>query len=345
MGAKLTVILIAGIILSVLGSPIGAEDYPELKLRYANFLPEQASRSRVDIFVANEITRRTNGRVQVELYHNQTLGKSTEMIDLVGGGAIDIGNITFAYNFSRAPMLTFFNTPMIYKDHAIAAKLSKLGYQTQNKVQEDLKRNNLQPLFFRSLNEFRLISKKPIRTLADFKGLKVRTFGAVNPKMFEKLGAVPVSMEWSEAYEALKRGSVDAVFLSWSGFYTLKLFEVARYISDVNFGAIAGYLTFVNLDLWNSWPQNLKNLCHQIGIEAEALSIQIVGDFDSKALDLMIAAGAELVHFQDQEQLINALPDTIELVEQRVAYAGKHYQEPARQYAEFLREELAKRHK
>ena len=138
------------------------------------------------------------------------------------------------------------------------------------------------------MNEYRLISKRPIRTVSDFKGLKVRTFGAVNPKMFKALGAVPVSMTHADAYDGLQRGTLDAVYLTWTGFYVLKLFEVAKYISDVNFGAIGGYLNYVNLDLWNSWPQNLKTLFNQITLEAEQLSNRVVGEFDRKALELMI---------------------------------------------------------
>jgi TRAP-type C4-dicarboxylate transport system substrate-binding protein len=317
-----------------------AEDYPRMKLRYANYLPEKAPNSKVDIFVANELTRRTNGRVQVKIYHGETLGKSTEMIDLVGGGAVDFGNFSHGYSFARLPMNAFFNTPMIYKDHVIAAKMSKLGYQTQKKVQEDMKKNNLHPFLFRALNEYRLISKKPIRTLADLKGLKVRTFGAVNPKMFKALGAVPVTMVATDAYEGLKRGTVDAVYLTWTGFYVFRFFEVAKYISDVNFGANGGYLTYVNLDLWNSWPQNLRTLFNQITLEGEQLSNKVVGEFDRKALELMIAAGAELVHFEEQEQLQKAVPDTIKLVEEMVIKVGRQYEEPARKYAEFLRTEL-----
>jgi TRAP-type C4-dicarboxylate transport system substrate-binding protein len=109
----------------------------------------------------------------------------------------------------------------------------------------------------------------------------------------------------------------------------------------VNFGANGGYLTYINLDLWNSWPQNLKTLFNQITLEAEQLSNKVVGEFDRKALALMIAAGAELVHFEEQEQLEKALPDTIKLVEEMVAKVGRQYEEPARKYTEFLRAELA----
>jgi TRAP-type C4-dicarboxylate transport system substrate-binding protein len=315
-----------------------------MKLRYANFLPEKAPNSRVDIFVANEITKRTNGRAEVEIYHGETLGKPTETIDLVGDGAIDIGNIAPDYTFSRMPLCTFFNPPIIYKDHVMAARLAKRGYQTQEKLREDMKRNNLRPLFFRALTPYRLISKKPIRTLADLKGLRVRTAGSVHPKMFKALGGVPVNMVVTDAYEGLKRGTLDAVYLTWSGFYIYKLFEAGPYISDVNFGAIVGYLTFINLDLWNSWPPDLQKLCNQIGLEAEKLSNKIVGEFDQQALEMMLSAGAEVVRFQEQEQLERAVPDPIRLLEERMAALGKQYEAPARMYGDFLRTRLAQGH-
>lgn len=336
------IFIVTGIVLSIIGWDARAQDYPELKLRYANIGPEKFPNSKVDMFMADEIARRTGGRVQVTVYHGQTLGKPTEIVDLVGGGAVEFGNVAFGYAFSQMPMCTFFNTPVIYKDHIIPVKVSKLGYQIHKKVQEDMRRNNLHPLIFRAMSEYRLISKKPVRTLSDFKGLRVRTFGAVNPLMFKTIGAVPVTMSYHEADEGLKRGSLDAMFFSWSAAYSFKLYEVARYVSDVNFGAIVGYLTFINLDLWNSWSRELRDLCQQIALEAEQLSIKIVGESDRKALEAMLAEGAELVHFKEQEKLEKALPDTITLVQERVAKVGAQYEAPARQYADFLRVQLAK---
>jgi TRAP-type C4-dicarboxylate transport system substrate-binding protein len=160
--------------------------------------------------------------------------------------------------------------------------------------------------------------------------------------MFKALGAVPVTMIAHEAYEGLKRGMLDAVFFTWALSYSFKLHEVARYVSDVNFGAIVGYMTFINLNLWNSWPQGLRDLCQQIGLEAEKLSTEIVAESDRQALESMLADGAELVSFQEQDKLEKALPDTITLVQERVAKVDAKYEAPARAYANFLRAELAK---
>jgi len=335
-------LLFIGIALSAMFSEVLAEDYPKMKLRYADIAPEKGPNAKIDKFFAKELTKRTNGQVQVEVFHGQTLGRPSEIADLLGGGAVDIGNIAFGHNFSQLPMCAFFNTPMVYRDHIMAAQLAKLGFQTQTKVQEEMQRANVYPLIFRAMSEYRLISKKPVVTLSDFKGLKVRTFGAVNPIMFKALGAVPVTMNYHEAYEGLKRGTLDAMYFSWSASHQFKLHEVAPYVSDVNFGANVGYLTFINLGLWNSWPQNLKELCQQVAREAEQLSIEIIGEADRKALEAMLADGAKLFHFKEQEQLEKALPDTIALVQERVAKVGAQYEAPARKYADFLRAELAK---
>jgi TRAP-type C4-dicarboxylate transport system substrate-binding protein len=85
MQSKWYMFIFIGIALSVMGSDAWAEDYPKMKLRYANLTPEKMPNSKVDVFVANELARRTNGRVQVEIYHGQALGKATEIIDLLGG--------------------------------------------------------------------------------------------------------------------------------------------------------------------------------------------------------------------------------------------------------------------
>ncbi len=335
--AFLSILMVTGV--------FGAEEFPEMKLRYANFVPESTPTTKADIFVATELTKRTNGRVKVTMYHGGTMGDSKEMIDLVGEGAIEIGNFSGAYNFSRMPLQAFFGIPMLMKDATMAGKLMRAAAKTQTELQEDWKKNNLHAFNLRGLPPYRLISTKPIKKLEDLKGLRVRTFGKTSPKVFKGLGAVPVNMTVGEAYEGLQRGSVDAVFLPWAGMYAYKLHEVAKYVSDINFGADSCYLTYVNLDVWNSWPQNLKDLFNQIVTEAELMSDQMVAGLDKKLLGAMQQAGAELVHFEDQEKLIEAVADPIGMVEAEVANVGGVYKQASKVYAEFLRAEIARMEK
>lgn len=320
-----------------------AEDFPKMKLRYANLVSEKIPTSKADIFVAEELTKRTNGAVQVKIFHGGTLGGSTEMIDMVGEGAVDIGNIVSSYVFSRLPMQGFFAMPLTFPDIESVTALNRKGWETNKKLQEDLVKNNLYPFNFRGLAVVHMISKKPIRTMDDLKGLKVRSFGAIYPKILKKLGAVPVNIPFHEVYEGLQRGTVDAALTSYGAAFAYKNFEVAKYLSDISFGADAVYATYINLDLYNSWPQNLRDLFNEIVKEAEAVSDKALNGFDQYALGGMQKAGVELIPFDDQDKL-NALRDyAIDLTVETVAKQGKEYEQPAKDYAKWLRSELAKR--
>ena len=342
MKRTFVIIMVVGIALTVLVQGAFAAEYPKMKLRYANLVSAQMPTSKADIFVAKELTKRTNGAVQVKIFHGGTLGSSSEMIDLIGSGAIDMGNFIASYVFSRLPMQAFFSMPLTYPDIETVTKLTRLGWKTSKKLQDDLIKNNLYPFLFRGLAVVHIISKRPIRTLRDLKGLKIRSWGTVFPKLLKKLGAIPVNMQFHEVYEGLQRGTIDAALSSYGVAYAYKNFEVAKYLSDINFGADSVYCSYINLDLYKSWPRNLKDLFNQIIKEAEALSDKTLKGFDQYALAGMQKAGAKLIHFEDQDK-INALRNfAIDLTVETIIQQGKAYAKPAREYAEWLKAELAK---
>ena len=345
MKKMLLATLIAGLMLALSGNSVLAGEYPKMKLRYANLVSAKLPTSKADIYVAEELTKRTNGAVQVKMFHGGTLGGSVEMIDLIGEGAVDIGNFIASYVFSRLPMQSFFAMPLAYPDIESVTELTRLGWMHSKKLQADLVKNNLYPFNFRGLAVVHLISKKPIRTLADLKGMKIRSFGAIYPKLFQKLGAIPVNLQFHEVYEGLQRGTIDAALTSYGAAFAYKNYEVAKYLSDISLGADALYATYINLDLYNGWPQNLKDLFNEIVREAEALSDKTLIGFDKYALTAMQKAGAKLVHFEDQAKLDKMRDFAINLTVETIINQGKEYEQPAREYAKWLKAELAKRAK
>jgi len=322
-----------------------AEDYPKMNLRYANMIAKQIPSSKVQIYVAEELTKQTNGAVNVQIFHGGTLGSSAEMIDLIGEGAVDIGNFVSSYVFSRLPMQAFFTMPLVYPDIQSVTQLTRQGWQKSKKMQEDLVKNKLYPFGFAGMAVTRIISKKPIHSLKDLQGLKVRTFGPTFPILLQKLGAVPVNLQFNEVYEGLQRGTVDAALASYTSAYYFKYFEVAKYFSDINLGTDFTSCTYVNLDLYNKWPPNLKTLFNTIVKEAEVLSDKIHIGFEDYARDEQLKAGVKVIHFQDQDK-VTALKDyAIDLTVEAIAKQGKEYEKPAMEYAKWLKAELAKRRK
>lgn len=78
-------------------------------------------------------------------------------------------------------------------------------------------------------SEYNLIAKKPVRTLEDLKGMKIRSFGGLCSTTLELLGAVPVMVQSAESYTAFQNGVVDAVLYPDSSMVSYRLYEVGKY--------------------------------------------------------------------------------------------------------------------
>jgi TRAP-type mannitol/chloroaromatic compound transport system substrate-binding protein len=105
-------------------------------------------------------------------------------------------------------------------------------------------------------------TNKPIRTVEDFKGLKLRTAGYMTGKILQELGAAPTSVPFAEIYESLRRGVIDGCEVStpyWD--WTLGFQEIAKYVSKPSWHqpyAVCGLI--VNKKLWGQLPADLQRL-------------------------------------------------------------------------------------
>ena len=335
---KLTAALaVAGISVA---STVAAHNYPTGTIRYANFMPEGFTTSLVDQYVADEIAARTDGKVKVQMFHGGTLGGPGEMVDLVGAGAVDIGNFPVGYFFSKFPVSGLMDSlPMVFPTADIVAQLTREGIAEIPEAKAEYDAANLHPFLFRGLPQYRLICSKPVKTLEDFKGLKVRTFGTFHPMMFATLGAVPVNMELTETYEGLQRGAVDCVNMNYQAATLFNLFEVAKYTSDAEFGATPLFSGYVNKDVWESWSPEFQTLFNEVIADAEVKAAKEINAAEQEGLDTLLENGVELVPFEDQKAMEAAMPDFFELWVAKVAEAGKG--EAAAKHAEFIKERLA----
>lgn len=82
-------------------------------------------------------------------------------------------------------------------------------------------------------SEYNLISKKPVRTLEDLKGMKIRSYGGLCSDTLSLLGAVPVMVQSSESYTAFQNGVVDGVLYPDSSMAAYRLFEIGKYHTKI----------------------------------------------------------------------------------------------------------------
>jgi TRAP-type C4-dicarboxylate transport system substrate-binding protein len=111
-----------------------------------------------------------------------------------------------------------------------------------------------------------IFTRKPIRSPADLKGLKVRVFGTAQTEFARALGLEPVSLAFAETYTALERGTVDAGFTGTYSGCGVKWYEVTKYMVDVNHGPVAGTLV-VSKRTWDKLSPEVKGVLTKLGEE------------------------------------------------------------------------------
>lgn len=212
---------------------------------------------------AEEIEKRSGGRIKITIYPAGQLTKADMCYEGVVKGVSDIGMSCFAYTRGRFPFLEGLDLPLGYPDGATATRLA--NEMIAKYTPEELK--DVQVLYVHAHGPGVLASKKPVRSLADLKGLKVRATG-LSAKIVEALGGTAVAMSQPETYEALQKGVVDATLCPIETLKGWKQGEVVQYIVP---SPATGYTTVMfvvmNKAKWEKLPADLQKIFTDVSQE------------------------------------------------------------------------------
>lgn len=300
-----------------------AEDYPKLTLTHATGLNESYPLAQATIYFNDMVEKESGGNIQVKMFWGGALGGLKEALDIVSKGAVDISDIVPGYFSTQLPLQSMTNAlPHTFFDPTQA--MYALAYMSDhNELQmKEFTDNNVKPLIYRALGTYYFLCTKPVKTMEDFKGLKVRSFGAYMPKMMEVLGATPVNVVISDAYEAMKRGSLDCTYSPGSDHAAFKLYEVAKNLINVPMGGIAAYTDTMNLTKFNSLDKPTQDLLVRAGKEATDWWAAQVDENEQAAIKEILAGGAQWVEFDETDKLRAAMPDMVGIWKQSMADRG-----------------------
>jgi TRAP-type C4-dicarboxylate transport system substrate-binding protein len=300
------------------------DEIPRMNLRFAHFAPAAWGSAQADKLFAEEIEKRTDGRVKVQIFWSGALGGPGEIMDLVSSGAVDMGTIIPAYHPAQWPMWGLINSlPLTWEKAPVAMDIQAGLLKENESVVQEMKDNGVWAVLLHGLPPYRLQCTKPIRTVEDLDGVRVRTFGEWPPYMFEKLGATPVNIPLGDVYEALQRGSIDCGYNPTENAGFLKLHEVAKYWSDINLGAIAAYTTFISWDNYQNWPPELLEVIRESAKVAMKFE---KGNFERLEKEHLAEAqehGVEYVHFEEQDRLYEIVPNLLDQWEETTCERGR----------------------
>lgn len=146
-----------------------------------------------------------------------------------------------------------------------------------------------------------IMSKKPIRSLDDLKGLKVIAQG-VGPEVAKAFGFVTLNIPFPEIYTSVQQGIADAVIWVDAGFVPFKIYELAKYHTTLGLTSTS-IDTCINQSTFEKLPPDLKDTFYGFQQAAVATIVQRTGlDFHQKALGIYKENGVELIQLSDEEK-------------------------------------------
>jgi TRAP-type C4-dicarboxylate transport system substrate-binding protein len=251
-----------------------------VKLTYSVFFPPTHTQAKLAGEWAEEIGKRTGGRVKIAVFPGGVLTKADQCYQGVVDGISDIGMSAFAYTRGRFPLLEGLDLPVGYPDGVSATRIAHALAGEFNPAEiQDTKL-----LYVHAHGPGVLATKKPVTKLDDVKGLKIRATGFCS-KIVESLGGSPVSMPQGETYEALQKGVVDATFCPVETLKGWKQAEVIQHLTDSRcVGYTTAFFVAMNKERWAALPADVQKVFEEVSAEWVAKHGQAWNDADAEGL-------------------------------------------------------------
>jgi len=277
----------------------GAEATPvkAVELTYSIFFPPTHAQCKAGEDWAREVEKRTNGAVKINVFPGGTLTSANDCYDGVVKGISDLGMSCFAYTRGRFPVMEALDLPLGYQNGMAATRIANEFYN-ENKPKE---LDDVHVLYIHAHGPGLLHTKKPVNTLKELKGMKIRSTG-LSAKLVEALGGVPVAMPQPGTYEALQKGVVDGTFAPMETMKGWKQGEVVKSTTDCqNIGYTTAMFVVMNKAKWDGLSEDVKKAFTEVSNEYIAVHGKVWDDADAEGLTFIQGLGNKVIELPETE--------------------------------------------
>jgi len=250
---------------------------------------------------AAALERDTRGRIKVEVYPASQLGSISRMIEQTQFGAIQgwvgppefLSGVDMRYEILSAPGLfkDVAHANRVLRDPQFNAAFLALG---ANKGLKGI------GLFVDGPASF--VSRKPVRKIAGFNGLKIRVLSSpLQREQVRALGATPVPMALGQVLTALQQGALDAVMAEAPVFVAFRYYSVGKYLIESEHSMVLA-VAVINRNWFEGLPPDLQNIVAEDGRKvSEEIFPWAVKDVND-GLETWTKNGGEVIRFDSEEQ-------------------------------------------
>lgn len=295
-----------------------------------------------DYFVANvseRVSAETNYEIEwVKSYGGSVISLGNELQG-VQDGLVDIGCTILVFEASRLPLQDMvYSMPFSCSDPMIVADTIKQIYSEYPEFTDTYETDYNQKFIGIGVSDpYGFYSTKEVKSLDDVNGMKIGAAG-INLGWIEGSGAVGVQTSLNDTYQNLQTNVCQATIQPTHSCVNLKVYEVAPYYLDANFNVVPFNAITVNLDTWNSLPEEVQTILSEVGegyLDYEANYINEIHEQDLKTLE-ELGCTIHTLSREEQQRWAASLPDVVNGLVQELNAAGYKGSEIVERYYEIL---------
>ena len=259
--------------------------------------------------LGDKLAKGTNGRLSVQMYASMQLGGEKEAIEQAQIGAIQLARVSVGALGPVVADLNVFNLPFLFRNTAHMQKVidGAIGQELLDKVTNNANAGLIGLCWMDAGARSLYGTKKPIRTIADLKGLKVRVMG--NPMfvdMMNALGGNGVAMGYDQVFSALQTGVVDGAENNAPSFVFDNHYQVAKFYT-VDEHLIVPEMVVFSKKIWDTMSKEDQALLVKFSKEAQQEERKLWEAYEKQAMDKAKAAGIQVIEIADKKPFQDAV--------------------------------------
>ena len=307
MGLTGAAVAMAGVLAS---APAAAQD--KIKLTFSTYWPTSYEYlyKPIEAF-AEKVEKRTDGRVEIEIFHSAQLFGGKEEFGAVKRGDVDMSAPLDIYHTGKVSALGVSSLPFMWPSPAALQTTLDAGLWDQG-INQELAEHNMRVLNVAVGGPYQIYAKDfPVRRPADLSGKKIAVSGTTASKAMQLLDGSPTTMSSGELYLALQRGTIDGTTRPLLTGLGRKLYEVLDHLTITNMAYFTTFLV-INQDTWESLPADVQQVIQQAADERSTDQLDRLQTFLDEALAQFEEKGVQ-VH-QASEQDLQAFKEKMDPV-------------------------------
>jgi TRAP-type mannitol/chloroaromatic compound transport system substrate-binding protein len=281
----------------------------------------------------DDVQTMSGGAIKIEMFYSSSVVKSVETFDAAATGILDCDMTGGAYQTGKNPAFQFVGDIMGGYDTPYQ-QLSWLYYGGGlDAAQKLYNKYDMQLIGWWVPGQESLASSRPIRNADDFKGWKFRSPPGMETKIFEKLGAKPIVMDFTEIFTALESGIIDGADASGlANNVSLGLYDIVKHANFPGFHSMPSDHLACNKAKWDAMPENERRimstammaLALRTALTFEKKNAEAAASLKAKGVTLYEWAPADRQAFRDAAQAswpeFATTPEAKALVKSHIAY-------------------------